>query len=68
VVTEDELSNTAKLSVFKSVFDPILTCSYEYWVKISQLYNRAVADPGGQFGATVSPNVCGAHLNGAFKP
>jgi len=29
VVTKWELSNTAKLSVFKSVFVPILTCGHE---------------------------------------
>jgi len=32
VVTKQELSNTAKLSVFKLVFVPILTYGYESWV------------------------------------
>jgi len=32
VVTKRELSNTAKLLVFKSVFDPILTCGDESWI------------------------------------
>jgi len=32
VVTKRELSNTAKLSVFKSVFVQILTYGYEVWV------------------------------------
>ena len=30
VVTKWELSKTAKLSVFKSVFVPILTCGHEF--------------------------------------
>jgi len=29
VVTKQELSKTAKLSIFKSVFVPILTCGHE---------------------------------------
>jgi len=32
VVTKQELSKTAKLSVFKSVFVPILTFGHESWV------------------------------------
>jgi len=32
VVTKWELSNTTKLSVFKSVFVPILTYGHESWV------------------------------------
>jgi len=32
VVTKRKLSNTAKLSVFKSVFVPIFTCGHESWV------------------------------------
>jgi len=32
VVTKQELSNTAKLSVFKSVFVPILTFGHKSWV------------------------------------
>jgi len=32
VVTKQELSNTAKLSVFKSVFVPILTFVHKSWV------------------------------------
>jgi len=32
VATKRELSNTAKLSVFKSVFVPILTYGHESWV------------------------------------
>ena len=31
VLTERELLNIAKLSVFKSVFVPILTCGRECW-------------------------------------
>jgi len=33
-VDKGELSNTAKLSVFRSVFDPILTygCGHESWL------------------------------------
>jgi len=32
VVTKLEFSNTAKLSVFESVFAQILTCGHESWV------------------------------------
>jgi len=32
VFTKREVSNTAKLSVLKSVFVPILSCCYESWV------------------------------------
>ena len=32
VVTKQELSNTAKLPGFKSVFIPILTCGHESWL------------------------------------
>ena len=32
VVTKRELSKTAKLSVFKTVIVPILTCGHEFWV------------------------------------
>jgi len=32
VVTKREFSNTEKLSVFKSVVVPILTCGHESWV------------------------------------
>ena len=32
VVTKRELSNTAELSVFKSVFVPISTYRHEYWI------------------------------------
>ena len=37
VATKRELSNTAKLSVFKSVFVPILTYGHESWVMIERI-------------------------------
>jgi len=41
VVTKRELSNTAKLSVFKSVFIPILTYGHESWVKTENVISGA---------------------------
>jgi len=40
VVTKRELSNTAKLSVFKSIFVPTVTCGHESWV----MTERALSD------------------------
>jgi len=37
VATKRELSNTAKLSAFKSVFVPILTYGHESWVMIERI-------------------------------
>jgi len=37
VVTKQELSNTAKLSVFKSFFVPILTYGHESWVMTKRI-------------------------------
>jgi len=45
VVTKLELSNTAKLSIFKSVFVPILTYGHEPWVMteiISQVHAKKI--------------------------
>jgi len=39
VVTKLELSNTAKLSVFKSVFVPILTYGRESWAMTERTIN-----------------------------
>jgi len=36
-VTKQDLSNTAKLSVFKSVFVSILTYCYEFWVMTKKI-------------------------------
>ena len=43
VVTKRELSNTAKLSVFISVFVPILTCGHESWVMIERILSQVQA-------------------------
>jgi len=37
VVTKQELSNTAKLSGFKSVFVPILIYGHESWVMVERI-------------------------------
>jgi len=37
VVTKQDLSNTAKLSVFKSVFVSILTYGHEFWVMTKKI-------------------------------
>ena len=37
VVMKRELSKRAKLSIFKTVFVPILTCGYESWVKTERV-------------------------------
>ena len=37
VVTKQNLSNTAKLSVFKSAFVSILTYGHEFWVMIKKI-------------------------------
>jgi len=41
VVTKRELSNTAKLSVFKSVFVPILTYGREFWAMTEKISSNA---------------------------
>jgi len=46
VVTKRELSNTAKLSVFKSVFIPILTYGHESWVKTENIISGASGRDG----------------------
>jgi len=43
VITKWELSNTAKLSIFKSVFVPILPYGHEYWVITERILTRAQA-------------------------
>jgi len=43
VLTNQELSNTAKLSVFKSVFVPIFIHSHESWVMIERLLSQVKA-------------------------
>jgi len=40
VVTKWELSKTAKLSVFKSVFLPILTCGHEFYVTTERILSK----------------------------
>jgi len=40
VVTKRELSNTAKVSVFKSVFVPILTYGHECWVMTETILSQ----------------------------
>ena len=46
MVTKRELSNTAKLSVFKSVFIPILTYGHESWVKTENIISGASGRDG----------------------
>ena len=46
MVTKRELSNTAKLSVFKSVFIPIFTYSHESWVKTENIISGASGRDG----------------------
>jgi len=43
MVTKWELWNNSKLSVFKSVFVPILTYGYESWVKIERALSQVQA-------------------------
>ena len=43
VITKRELSNTTKLSVFKSVFVPILTYSHESWVMTERILTQVQA-------------------------
>jgi len=43
VVTKRELSNTTKLSVFKSVFVPILTYGHESWVMTERILTQVLA-------------------------
>ena len=43
VVTKRELSNTAKLLVFKSVFVPILTCGHESWAMTERILTQVQA-------------------------
>jgi len=40
VVTKQELSNTAKLSVFKSVFVPIPTYGHESWIMAERILSQ----------------------------
>ena len=40
VLTKWELSKTAKLSVFKSVFVPILTCGHEFQVTTERILSK----------------------------
>jgi len=47
VVTKWELSNTAKLSIFKSVFVPILTYGHEYWVITERILTQVQASEMG---------------------
>jgi len=42
-----EISNTAKRSIFKSVFVPILTCGHDYWV-ITEKKNTTSGASGGR--------------------
>jgi len=37
VAPKREVSNTAKLSVFKSIFVPILTCGHKFWVMTERI-------------------------------
>jgi len=54
VVTKRELSNTVKLSVFKSIFVPILTYGHESWVgastKVGICGKSPRCDKGGDWG------------------
>ena len=43
VVMKRELSKKAKLSVFKTVFVPILTCGHESWVMIERVRSQVQA-------------------------
>ena len=43
VRTKRELSNTAKLSVFKSIFVPILTYGHESWVMTERILTQVQA-------------------------
>jgi len=43
VVTKRELSNTIKLSVFKSVFVPILSYGHESWVMTERILTQVQA-------------------------
>ena len=43
VVTKRELSNIAKLSVFKSVFVPILTYGHEFWIMTERILTQVQA-------------------------
>jgi len=43
VVTKQELSNTTKLSVFKSVFVPILSYGHEPWVMTESILAQVQA-------------------------
>ena len=43
VLTKRELSNTAKLSVFKSIFVPILSYGHESWVMTERILTRVQA-------------------------
>ena len=47
MVTKWELSNTAKLSIFKSVFVPILTYGHEYWVITERILTQVKASEMG---------------------
>ena len=47
MVTKWELSNTAKLSIFKSVFIPILTDGHENWVITERILTQVQASEMG---------------------
>ena len=46
-VTKRELSETTKLSVFKSIFVPILTCGHESWVTTERMLTQVQASEMG---------------------
>ena len=46
VATKRELSNTAKLSVFKSIFVTILTCGHKSWVMTERMLNQVSTKVG----------------------
>ena len=50
MVTKRELSNTVKLSVFKSIFVPILTYSHESWVMTESILTQVQAQKLGFVG------------------
>jgi len=49
VATKRELSNTAKLSVFKLVFVPILTYGHESWVMAERIFKSSASGRDGIF-------------------
>jgi len=59
VVTKWELSNTAKLSVFKSVFVPIHTDRHESWVMTERVQSQVHAAEMGFLKTVHSVALCG---------